>query len=619
MKIQRISQLGAATMGAMFALAVGIGIYDVNMIRIGGTLHEREQTAASLLADSTPAVLYVADGYLTASEVVTGLLSPAEAAQDFAEQAKLFKERRTYWQTEELIPDYIHEDFQQKVMPSGDRFWAEIEQRFVPAMNAGDVEGMKASYARLSKLHHENDKLIEEVVPKIISEDKLVEGEASSGVVMASIQLGLIVVVLLGLIGAAVWFLMRRILAPTNEMIGFMETMTNGNYDVHIDGKEREDEIGDMARAVEVFRQAAKDRQADEAAQRIVVAELASGLKAITDGNLAYRITTTFDAKYDALRIDYNEALEELGSVIGRVSHTANSVNTGSTEISTAADDLARRTEQQAASLEETAAAMSEVTQSVRTASDNARTANDAVGAALNEASAGGKVVGEAVTAMGDIEQSAQEISKIINVIDGIAFQTNLLALNAGVEAARAGDAGKGFAVVANEVRALAQRSADAAKDIKQLINDSNSQVEKGVSLVGRTGDMLNRIGEQVAQVSDLVAGISAATDSQAASLQQINTAVADMDKMTQQNAAMVEESTAASRSLATEASELAVLVARFRTSMVQETAAPVATPMTPAPTKVARIKPTRAKAAPKVVGNLAVKQVVSDEDWSEF
>lgn len=619
MKIKRISQIGATAMGAMFVIAAAVGTYDVNLVRIGGSLHEQEKAGAALLADSVPAVLYVADGYLTVSEVMMGIRPAANAVNDLAEQEKLFKERRNFWQTNELIPDHIHEDFQQKIMPSGDRFWAEVKQNFVPAIQSGNTEAAKVSYARLSKLYRENDKLVEAVVPKMEAFDNKIEEDASSSLVSAAIQLGLIILMLAGMIGGSIWFLMRRILAPTTEMIGFMEKMTAGNYDVQIDGKDREDEIGDMARAVEVFRQAAKDRQSDEAAQHIVVAELASGLKAISDGNLAYRITTTFDTKYDALRIDYNDALEELGNVIGRVSHTANSVNTGSTEISTAADDLARRTEQQAASLEETAAAMSEVTQSVRTASDNARTANDAVNQAMNEASAGGKVVGEAVTAMGDIEQSAQEISKIINVIDGIAFQTNLLALNAGVEAARAGDAGKGFAVVANEVRALAQRSADAAKDIKQLINDSNSQVEKGVSLVGRTGDMLNRIGEQVAQVSDLVSGISAATDSQAASLQQINIAVADMDKMTQQNAAMVEESTAASRSLATEASELAVLIARFRTSMAQEAAAPVAPAITPAPAKVARIKPTRAKAAPKVVGNLAVKQDVSDEDWSEF
>ncbi len=616
MKIQRISQIGAGVMGGLFALAIGIGAYDVNYIRIGGTLHDREQAAADLLSDTMPPPLDVSEGYLVATRVILGNVSNREATKQLREKAQAFKERRGFWDKNEHISKDIQDEFQQKILPTGDRFWSEVEDNFVPAVEAGNTDAAKASFARLTRLEDENTASVTRAVDDLLKEDDTIEGEASSAVISASIQLGLIMLLLAGAVSAAVWFLMRKILAPTNGMIAVMDKMTGGNYDVAILGKDREDEIGDMARSIEVFRVAAKERQEDEAAQRIVVAELASGLKAIADGNLTHRITVQFAPKYDSLRGDFNDAVEELNSVVGRVARSATSVNTGSTEISTAADDLARRTEQQAASLEETAAAMNEVTQSVRSASENARTANQAVGQAMDEATNGGKVVGEAVTAMGDIEKSAQEISQIINVIDGIAFQTNLLALNAGVEAARAGDAGKGFAVVANEVRALAQRSADAAKDIKQLITESNVQVEKGVSLVGKTGDMLARIGEQVEQISGLVSGISAAAESQAASLQQINIAVGDMDKMTQQNAAMVEESTAASRSLAGEASELAELVARFRTSLSEEVSR--STARAPAAASVARIKPAPRKAA-RVVGNLAVKQDLADEDWSEF
>jgi len=611
MKIQRISQIGAVTMGALFALAIGIGAYDVNHIRIGGPLHDTEQANADLLADSQPAVLYVADGYLTASRVMLGNVPVQRAVKEFAEQEKLFKERRTFWQTNELIPDNIHEDFQQKIMPSGDRFWQEIDENFVPAVSSGNSAAAEASYARLTKLHDENDTFVANVLPKMLEHDKQISEEASSGVPSASVQLGLIILLLAGFVGAAVWFLMRKILAPTTNMISLMGQMSDGRYNISIPGQERADEIGDMARAVEIFRERAEVRQQDEADQKVVVETLGVGLKAIAEGNLTHKIENRFAAKYDGLRADFNEAIEELRSVVSRVTGAAASVNTGSTEISTAADDLARRTEQQAASLEETAAAMNEVTVGVRNASTNARTANDAVSQTLNEAATGGKVVDEAVNAMGDIEKSAQEIAQIINVIDGIAFQTNLLALNAGVEAARAGDAGKGFAVVANEVRALAQRSADAAKDIKQLITQSNSQVERGVSLVGRTGEMLGRIGEQVEQVSSLVAEISASAETQAASLQQINIAVGDMDKMTQQNAAMVEESTAAARSLATEANELSALVARFRTGHEFK----VAEVRPRAVAKPARIK----SAAPAVVGNLALQIEPSDDDWSEF
>jgi methyl-accepting chemotaxis protein len=178
--------------------------------------------------------------------------------------------------------------------------------------------------------------------------------------------------------------------------------------------------------------------------------------------------------------------------------------------------------------------------------------------------------VRQAVAAMSEIEQSAQQISQIIGVIDEIAFQTNLLALNAGVEAARAGDAGRGFAVVASEVRALAQRSAEAAKEIKVLISSSTQQVGQGVHLVGETGEALQRIVGRVAEIDSLVGEIAASAQEQATGLAEVNGAVNQMDQVTQQNAAMVEESTAASHALANEAEALAGSVARFKIGHVQ-------------------------------------------------
>ena len=170
----------------------------------------------------------------------------------------------------------------------------------------------------------------------------------------------------------------------------------------------------------------------------------------------------------------------------------------------------------------------------------------------------------EAISAMAEIEQSAQQISQIIGVIDEIAFQTNLLALNAGVEAARAGDAGRGFAVVASEVRALAQRSAGAAKEIMGLISTSTQQVGSGVALVDKTGDALKQIAAQISEVANVVANIAASAQEQATGLAEVNTAVTQMDQFTQQNAAMVEQSTAASHSLSCETDELVRLTQRF-------------------------------------------------------
>ncbi|WP_380877775.1 hypothetical protein ACFB49_14200 [Sphingomonas sp. DBB INV C78] len=380
-----------------------------------------------------------------------------------------------------------------------------------------------------------------------------------------------------------------------------LKEIAAGRLDVDISGVERDDEIGDLARAAVDLRNVSIAKREADRGLTDMVDTVGVSLRRLAEGDLDTNIDK-LPTGYEALRRDFNAAAAQLRDAISGVLQSADSMHTGAGEISQASDDLSRRTEQQAASLEETAAAMDQITAAVRETAKGAALANRRVSEAHGEAEEGGRVVREAVDAMGEIEKSSQEIAQIINVIDGIAFQTNLLALNAGVEAARAGDAGKGFAVVASEVRALAQRSADAAKDIKTLIGASTRQVESGVQLVGQTGEALDRIVAKVSEIAKLAGQISVSAEAQAASMQQVNTAVADMDKMTQQNAAMVEESTAAARSLASEADQLAALVQRFKIGAVE---------MPPR-----KPKPVAArKAAPVVYGNLAI----ADDDWAEF
>lgn len=382
-----------------------------------------------------------------------------------------------------------------------------------------------------------------------------------------------------------------RITNPIGQLTGIMRQLAGGDLSVVVSGSRRSDEIGEMARAVEVFKDAALhnrdlEKQAEETrraseAERISIQQraeqeaedrltkatsgLATGLKRLASGDMLCEINDKFSEQFEALREDFNSSVHQLRITLEQVNQTAQSVSNGSGEISTASDQLSKRTEQQAASLEETAAALEEVTTNVKQTSERAGEARQMVRHASERAIASSTVVSSAVEAMQKIEMASSQISNIIGVIDEIAFQTNLLALNAGVEAARAGEAGKGFAVVAQEVRELAQRSAHAAKEIKALIGNSEAAVNQGVTLVNDTGSGLNEIAQLVTAINEHMDAIATAAREQASGLSEINTSINHMDQVTQQNAAMVEEMNAAGAHLAQESDRLSDLLAQFR------------------------------------------------------
>lgn len=313
---------------------------------------------------------------------------------------------------------------------------------------------------------------------------------------------------------------------------------------------------------------AANDQNARMAAIQVKIsAEMKRAMTALSKGDLKFRITERFGAENDSLRNDFNSAVSALDAAIGTFMESAHTIRSEAENISGAADAFSMRTEQQAATLEETAAAITELSASVESAAQRAKQANAIVSKAREAAASSGTLVQDTVAAMGEIEHSSEQISRIIGVIDEIAFQTNLLALNAGVEAARAGDAGRGFAVVASEVRALAQRSSEAAREISDLISASGEHVKKGVSLVDKAGDALTGIASTIGTVAENVSDIAASAHEQAFGVSEINEAMGRLDQVTQQNVAMFEETMAASVALNEQATELVAITGEFSCS----------------------------------------------------
>ncbi|MVA22480.1 hypothetical protein GOZ94_26525 [Agrobacterium vitis] len=338
------------------------------------------------------------------------------------------------------------------------------------------------------------------------------------------------------------------------------KTAQEVNAEMALRAKEADLEMEAERQRVSLQAEAAAQKRLQEATDG-----LAKGLRRLAAGDLAFQINIPFSSEFEALRHDLNTAVKQLGGTLHAIVGSVGAIDTGSNEISHAAGDLSKRTEQQAASLEQTAAALDEITVNVANSTKRAEEARVVAAQANASASDSGVVVASAVDAMRKIEESSNQVSNIIGVIDEIAFQTNLLALNAGVEAARAGDAGKGFAVVAQEVRELAQRSAQAAREIKELIRSSSIEVQSGVKLVRETGAALKTIENYIVTVNEHMNAIATSSREQSTGLAEVNTAINQLDQVTQQNAAMVEETTAAGAALASETNTLRALIEQFQ------------------------------------------------------
>lgn len=379
--------------------------------------------------------------------------------------------------------------------------------------------------------------------------------------------------------------MVRHMIAPLGRMKDSIVSLSEGKLSDEIPYGTRGDEIGEISKGLIILQasmrhaedlkeEVARQQEQEANKQRdltFVVDTLTDGLARLSDLDITTRIEDMPDARfpveYDGLRKSFNQLADRLSESIIAIRDAADEVNSDAREMAGSSADLSSRTEAQAATLQQSAAALEELSQSVQSTAENAADAELSTNESRAAAKQTGTIVENAVAAMAAIEESSQQITQIISVIDDIAFQTNLLALNAGVEAARAGEAGRGFAVVASEVRSLAQHSSASAQEIKALIAASSEQVGTGSKLVRDAGNALGDIITRVDRVAGLVSDIAVSAKEQSVGVGEINAGVRDLDAATQRNAAMAEEASAASEGLTNAADRMAGHLARFKLS----------------------------------------------------
>lgn len=295
------------------------------------------------------------------------------------------------------------------------------------------------------------------------------------------------------------------------------------------------------------------------------ITEMSNILQQMSSGDLDVAINREYKGDFITIKDSINHIINSFNEVLGEIRMSSNQVAVGAEEVSRSSQALSQGSTEQASSIEEITSSITQIAEQTKTNAGSAVSANELSVKAKDGAEAGNVRMQEMVDAMADINESSENISKIIKVIDEIAFQTNILALNAAVEAARAGEHGKGFAVVAEEVRDLAARSASAAKETTSLIENSIEKVENGTQIANETATALNEIVRGVGEVAQIVSDISVASNEQATAITQINEGINQISIVTQGNTATAEQSAAASEEMTSQAQVLEEMVDRFK------------------------------------------------------
>ena len=543
----------------LFGLVTGIGlgavvftgIFALSEVKVGGPLYNKLKLGNDLIADILPPPEYVIESYL---EATLALNNPAEMAshrERLKQLKKEYDERHEFWVKSDLEPVVkakLVVDSHREVQ----RFWSAIEQVFLPALGKADAGGAAKSYAEITAAYLAHRTLIDEIVKKTTDDNAAIESAANQRVGTFNLILWGISGLVFLIIGGGLVGVGLGVIRPMTRMTGVMARLAGGGLDIEIPSLNRSDEVGAIARAVQVFRESALRVQAMEAEQ----AE--QKLKTEEDRKVAMsQVADGFERAIGKIIETVSSASSEIERAAGSLTRTAETSHKHTAEAASASDRSSSNAQSAAAASEQMASSVTEIGRQVKQSEDITH-------AAVRQA----KQTNERIA---ELSQAAGRIGEVVKLIAAVAEQTNLLALNATIEAARAGEAGRGFAVVASEVKALAAQTAKATEEISAQITQMQSATEQSVSAIKAIGSTIGQISEISTTIAAAVEQQGAATQAIARNVQQaaqgaieVGGCLADVSRGSADTQAAAEQVHGSARSLSQEGHSLKLEVEKF-------------------------------------------------------
>jgi methyl-accepting chemotaxis protein len=469
--------------------------YALSQLKVGGPLYDKIKLGNDLVADILPPPEYVIEAYLEATLALQEPSSLAARRDRLVLLKKDYDDRREFWMKSDLDPA-IKSKLTGTSHADVARFWNLVEQSFLPAIAKGENASAAKSYAEITAAYTAHRAVIDEIVKQTNDDNAAAEAEANGRVKFFTWVLWGISAFVLLIVGAGIGGIAKGVLRPIVGMTGAMQRLAGGELDGEIPSLGRKDEVGAMARAVEVFKENALRVQAMEAERALAASKVTEERKAAMQ-----QVADSFEQAVGSILKTVSSASCEIEAAAGSLTRTVEMTQELSATVAAASEQSSSNVQSAAAASEEMASSVTEIGRQVQ---HSQAIANAAV---VQAERTNGRIA--------ELSQSAGRIGEVVKMITAVAEQTNLLALNATIEAARAGDAGRGFAVVASEVKALSAQTAKATEEIAAQVTQMQSATELSVSAI-------KEIGNTIGQIAEISTAIAAAVEEQGAATQEI-------------------------------------------------------------------------------------------------